>query len=95
MEEKILAFRSAFNNLPDEVKEREVKRLNNIVEGKPFIVLEDHELGKIFKFLDVPSLIEFLWKEKRVRVDRSFIYKVLRGQFEYAHGYKIYYEDIE
>lgn len=94
-EEAILAFRKAFINLPDDIKEREVMRVYNSVKGIPFIVFEDHDIGKILKFLDIPSLMEYLWREKQIRSDRSFIYKVLRGQYKLAYGYKIYYEEIE
>ena len=94
-EELILAFRKALINLPDDVKEREVTRAYNFVKGIPFVVLEDHDIGKVIKFLDVPSLVEYLWREKQIRADRSFVYKVLRGQHKLAYGYKIYYENIE
>lgn len=94
-EEKILAFRTAFNNLPSDVREREVMRLQRIINGGCFIVLEDHDIGKVIKFLNVPSLIEYLYREKNIRVSRSYIYRVLKGQYSNAHGYNIYYETIE
>ena len=94
-EDAILAFRKAFINLPEDVKEKEVTRVYNSVKGIPFVVLEDHDIGKVIKFLDVPSLVEYLWREKQIRADRSFVYKVLRGQHKLAYGYKIYYENIE
>ena len=94
-EEAILAFRKAFNNLPEDVKEKEAIRIYNIVKDIPFVVFEDHDIGKVIKFLDVPSLVEYLWREKQIRADRSFVYKVLRGQHKLAYGYKIYYENIE
>lgn len=94
-EEAILAFRKAFKALPDELKEREVTRALSIIKDKPLIVLEDHDIGKVIKFLDVPNLIEYLWREKHLRVDRSFLYKVLKGQYKLCYGYKVYYENIE
>ena len=94
-EELILAFRKAFRELPDDVKEKEVARVQNIVNDKPYVVLEDHDVGKVFKFLDVPSLIEFLWREKHLKVDMSNVYKVLKGQYTSLHGYRIYYMKIE
>lgn len=94
-EEAILNFRKAYIKLPDDVKEREVMRVYNAVKGIPFVVLEDHDIGKVIKFLDVQSLVEYLWREKQMRADKSFIYKVLKGQYKYAYGYKVYYENIE
>jgi hypothetical protein len=94
-EEAILAFRKAFNNLPEDAKEKEAIRVYNIVKDIPFVVFEDHDIGKVIKFLDVPSLVEYLWREKQIRADRSFVYKVLKGQHKLAYGYKIYYQSIE
>ena len=93
-EDYILAFRNAFNNLPENMKKREVDRLTNIVNNKPYVVLEDHDIGKVIKFLNVPSLIEYMWRENQMRIDRSYVYKVLRGQHVNLHGYNIYYEEI-
>lgn len=95
MEEKISNFRKAYINLPDEIKTREVMRLYSIVNNKPYIVLEDHDIGKVLKFLDVSDLMEYLWREKQVKVDDSYIYKVLKGRYTTAKGYRIYYEEIE
>jgi hypothetical protein len=94
-EEAILAFRKAYLNLPDDVKEKEVLRVYNAVKGRRFVVLEDHDIGKVIKFLNVPSLQEYLWREKQLRSDRSYVYKVLRGQYQNLYGYNIYYEEIE
>ena len=94
-EEAILAFRKAYLNLPDDVKEKEVLRVYNAVKGRRFVVLEDHDIGKVIKFLNVPSLIEYMWREKHMRIDRSYVYKVLRGQYQNLYGYNIYYEEIE
>lgn len=95
MEEKIQAFREAFLELPEERRHSEVLRLYSIIRGKPFIVLEDSDRGKVLKFLSIPDLMEYLFREKAIKADRSFLYKVLRGQHQYAYGYKIYYEEIE
>ena len=94
-EEAILAFRTAFINLPESHKLREVMRLYNTVNKIPYIILEDHEIGKVLKFLDVQSLMEYLWANKHLRTDRSFLYKVLKGRYKQAYGYRIYYEEVE
>jgi hypothetical protein len=94
-EKEIAEFRKAFLNLPEEVKKREVARLNNIVNGEPFIILEDHERGKVLKFLGVQDLIEYLWREKQIKTTRSYVYRVLSGRHQYLHGYKIYKQEEE
>ena len=94
-EEAILAFRTAFLNLPNDVKEREVMRVYKQVKGQRFIVLEDHDIGKVLKFLDANSLIEYLYREKNIRTSRSYVYRVLKGQYSSIHGYNIYFEEIE
>lgn len=91
-QELVSIFRATFLKMPDDLRAREVLRLLNIVENKPVIVLEDHSIGKVLKFIDVQNLIEYFWVDKRIRVDKSFIYKVLKGQYANAYGYKIYYE---
>lgn len=91
----IANFRKAFKDLPKEFREREVIRLYKIVSGESVIVFEDHETGKRLKFLTIGDLIEFLWQNKRVSADRSFIYKVLKGQYKQAYGYEMYYEKEE
>jgi hypothetical protein len=88
----VTTFRATFLKMPDDLRAREVLRLLNIIENKPVIVLEDHSIGKVLKFIDVQNLIEYFWVEKRIRVDKSFIYKVLKGQYANAYGYRIYYE---
>lgn len=88
----VATFRATFLKMPDDLRAREVLRLLNIIENKPVIVLEDHSIGKVLKFIDVQNLIEYFWVEKRIRVDKSFIYKVLKGQYANAYGYRIYYE---
>ena len=85
-EEAILAFRTAFLNLPNDVKEREVMRVYKQVKGQRFIVLEDHDIGKVLKFLDANSLIEYLYREKNIRTSRSYVYRVLKGQYSSIHG---------
>ena len=91
-EELILEFRKAFNKLSDKDKKIEAARLVRVTQHIPIIVFEDYERGKSLKFLDVRNLMEYLWKEKRIRASRSFIYKVLKGEYKEAYGYKIYYE---
>src|SRR5574344_3008016 len=88
----VTTFRATFLKMPDDLRAREVLRLLNIIKNKPVIVLEDHSIGKVLKFIDVQNLIEYFWVDKRIRVDKSFIYKVLKGQYANAYGYKIYYE---
>lgn len=91
-EERVQQFREAFDKLPEEFKIREVDRVYCLAHGKKIIILEDHDIGKILKFLDVSNLREYLVQNKHVKADRSFIYKVLRGQYKSCYGYTIYYE---
>ena len=93
-EELVKEFREAVDNLPEEYKLREIERAYCLVKGKKFIVLEDFETGKLIKFLDVKNLKEYLWRYKQIKADRSYIYRVLRGQCQTLYGYKIYYEEI-
>lgn len=90
-EELILEFRKAFSHLSDKDKKIESARLVRVTQHIPIIVFEDYERNKSIKFLDVKNLIEYLWQEKKIRANRSFIYKVLRGQFKEAYGYRVYY----
>ena len=48
--------------------------------------------GKLIKFLDIGNLQEYLYQEKGVSPDRSFLYKVLTGRYKSAYGFKIYYQ---
>ena len=89
-EEAILNFRTAYLKLPQEVRKREVNRLYNIVNEIPFIIFEDHDRGKVLKFLDVKSLIEYLWVEKQIKTTPSYIHRVLKGQHPLLHGYRVY-----
>ncbi len=91
-EEKIVAFRKAFRELPQEYKQREVLRLYNIVTERPFIVLEDEDIGKVLKFASSGDLIEYLWQNKHIKTTKSYIYRVLTGRHPLLHGYKIYYQ---
>ncbi len=91
-EKEILEFRKAYINLPEAIRKKEVSRLHRISERQPIFVLEDHDKGKIVKFLDIGNLMEYLWKEKKIRSDRSYLYKVLKGKGTTAYGYLIYYE---
>lgn len=93
--ELIDKFREAFRNLPDEVKEKEVRRLYMITNNKRIVVLEDHELGKVFKFYDVEDLKKFLFRSKGIEVSKSYLYRVLEGQYSSVKGFKIMYEEIE
>jgi hypothetical protein len=95
IEEKIVAFRQAFKELPEEYKRREVIRLYNIVNGRKFIVLEDEDIGKVLKFANTGSLIEYLWANKHIKTTKSYIYRVLQGRHPLLHGYKIYYQEEE
>ena len=92
IEQQVLAFRKAFSELDEDTRYKEVLRAHRIVTNTPVIVLEDDDIGKVLKFLDVANLIEYFWTAKRIRADRSYIYKVLRGQHKEAYGFKIYYE---
>ena len=92
-EELVQQFREAFENLPKDLQRKEVDRLYTITHNKRIIVLEDPELGKVIKFLDMKNLVEYLYKYKKVHADRSFLYKVLKGQYGSAYGMNIYYED--
>ena len=93
-EELVQEFREAFENLPDEYKVKEVDRIHCLVHGKRFIVLEDHETGKLIKFLDMKNVVEYLYKYKKVNADRCYLYKVLKGKYNLAYGYHLYYEEI-
>lgn len=95
MEEKILAFRKAYRELPEEYKRREVFRLYNIVQGKHFIILEDEDIGKVLKFSGARDLIEYLWANKKIKTTKSYVYRVLQGRHPLLHGYKIYYQEEE
>ncbi len=90
-EETILEFRKAFAALSDKDRVAEAARLVRVTQRIPIIVFEDWERNKSIKFLDVNNLIEYFWQEKKIRADRSFVYKVLKGQFKEAYGFKIYY----
>lgn len=90
-EEAILEFRKAFSQLSEKDRETEAARLVRVTQHIPIIVFEDWERNKSIKFLDVSNLIEYYWQEKKIRADRSFIYKVLKGKYTEAYGYKIYY----
>lgn len=94
-EEDVAKFRSLFMQLPEAVRKKEILRMYYIVMKKPMIILEDHDIGKVLKFLDTKNLIEYLWANKRIRADRSYIYKVLNGERASLYGYKIYYEREE
>lgn len=94
-EEKIVAFRQAYKNLPDNFKKREVLRLYNIVSGKRFIILEDEDIGKVLKFSSTKDLSEYLWANKKIKTTTSYIYRVLSGRHPLLHGYKIYYQEEE
>lgn len=91
-EEKILAFRKACRELPEEYKKREVVRAYNIVMDKPFIILEDEDIGKVLKFATAQDLAEYLWQTKNIKTTTSYIYRVLAGRHPLVHGYKIYYQ---
>ena len=90
-EETILEFRKAFRALSEKDRIAEAARLVRVTQRVPIIVFEDWERNKSIKFLDVSNLIEYFWQEKKIRADRSFIYKVLKGQFKEAYGFKVYY----
>ena len=90
-EETILEFRKAFAALSEKDRAAEAARLVRVTQRVPIIVFEDWERNKSIKFLDVSNLIEYFWQEKKIRADRSFVYKVLKGQFKEAYGFKIYY----
>lgn len=90
-EETILEFRKAFRELSEKDRIAEAARLVRVTQRVPIIVFEDWERNKSIKFLDVSNLIEYFWQEKKIRADRSFIYKVLKGQFKEAYGFKVYY----
>lgn len=89
-EEAIVNFRKAFNNLPEDIRKREVNRLYNIVNEIPFIIFEDEDLGKVLKFLTVNDLVEYLWKEKQIKTTPSYVHRVLKGQHPLLHGYRVY-----
>lgn len=89
-EEAILNFRKAFLGLPEDMRKREVNRLYNIVNKIPFIVLEDEDLGKVLKFLEVRDLVEYLWREKQIKTTPSYVHRVLKGQHPLLHGYRVY-----
>lgn len=93
-EDLVVAFREAFNNLPDRYKLKEVDRAWAIAHDKKMIVLEDHDIGKVLKFLDMKNLIEYFYQRKNIVCDRSYMYKCLKGKGRSAYGYKIYYEEI-
>lgn len=90
-EELILEFRRAFAALSEKDRQAEAARLVRVTQRIPIIVFEDWERNKSIKFLDVSNLIEYFWQEKKIRADRSFIYKCLRGKYKEAYGFKIYY----
>ena len=94
-EEKILAFRKAYRELPENVRKREVIRLYNIVNQKPFIIFEDSDKGKVLKFPDTKSVIEYLWMDKQIKTTSSYVYRVLTGRHPSVHGYRIYYQEEE
>lgn len=89
-EEAIVNFRKAFNNLPEDIRKREVNRLYNIVNEIPFIIFEDEDIGKVLKFLTVNDLVEYLWKEKQIKTTPSYVHRVLKGQHPLLHGYRVY-----
>lgn len=91
-EDKIAALRKAFRDLDEKDKKTEIERLYRIIHHKPILVLEDYEKGKLIKFLDIGNLQEYLYQEKGVSPDRSFLYKVLTGRYKSAYGFKIYYQ---
>lgn len=93
-EQKVLEFREAFENLPPEYMLKEVDRAYCLAHGKKIIVLEDHDIGKIIKFLDMKNLKEYLYQKKNINVDRGYLYKALKGERPLAYGYKIYYEEV-
>jgi uncharacterized radical SAM superfamily Fe-S cluster-containing enzyme len=90
-EELIGNFRKAFKALDDKDKVIEVERLYRIIKKKPVIVLEDYDLGKALKFLNIQDLIDYLYFKKGIRADKSFLYKTLKGGFESAYGFAMYY----
>ena len=93
MEEKVLAFRRAFDDLPQEVRAREVKRVYNIAFNIPVIVLEDHDIGKVLKFFSVGDVVEYLAVNKHVRVSDSYLYRIMNGKGSgNVKGYRIYKE---
>ncbi|MBR2492106.1 MAG: hypothetical protein IKB64_01395 [Paludibacteraceae bacterium] len=91
-EEKIAALRKAYRDLDEKDRKTEIERLYRIINHKPILVLEDYEKGKLIKFLDIGNLQEYLYQEKGVSPDRSFLYKVLTGRYKSAYGFKIYYQ---
>lgn len=90
-EDKIAELRKAFRSLDEKDKKIEIDRLYRIVHKLPIICLEDYDKNKLIKFLDIANLQEYLYQEKGVRPDRSFLYKVLRGEYKSAYGFKMYY----
>lgn len=90
-EENIAALRKAFRALDEKDKKVEIDRLQRIAYHKPIIALEDYDKGKLIKFLKIGDLQEYLYQEKGVSPDRSFLYKVLTGRYQSAYGFKIYY----
>ena len=93
-EQLVKEFREAFENLPDEYKIKEIDRAYTIAHGKRIIVLEDHDIGKVIRFLDIKNLKEYFRQKKKINCDRSLLYKVLKGERPLAYGYKIYYEEV-
>lgn len=90
-EDLIKEFRQAFKSLSDKDKVTEVERLVRVTQHKPIFVLEDVDIGKTLKFKSMPKLIEYFWREKHIRANRSFLYKVLKREYDAAYGYHLYY----
>lgn len=90
--ESILAFRKAFRELPDELKEREAMRALMIAKKEPFIIFEDEDTGKVLKFMTRKDLADYLWTTKSIKVTSNHIGKVLRGERNFLCNYKIYYQ---
>ena len=94
--EKLIAeFRDAFKKLSEKDKKSEAARLVRLTQRIPIIIFEDYEKNKVLKFADMTNLVEYLWQEKQIRADRSFLYKVLKGKYNNAYGFKVryYYEE--
>ena len=94
-EDLVKVFREAFENLPEEYKLKEIDRAYCIAHGKKIIVLEDHDIGKVIKFLDMKNLMEYLYQRKNIVCDRSYLYKCLKGKGRSAYGYRLYYEEVK